>query len=179
MKPLSIGMLAGVALASFAGGALIQTMLVRSGHSPFMVTPWLAVLFFALAVLLLVFGIGVRRLKRRAKTWMTPVVAGRTALLARSSAPICTAFSGALLGVSLASFMRFWAPAMAHAAWSAFGAGLMALLAAIAAVVVERWCIDNGSDQTDSHGSSSTKRRPGAASDAASARQSHNPRAGV
>ncbi len=172
MKPLSIGMLVGVSLAGFAAGSLIQAILVQSGKHPLLITPWLSVLFLLISVFLLFVGFGIRRLKRKDKTWVTPVLAGRTALFARSSAPISALFAGLLLGIAAVSMMRAWAPMMAQSAWSALAAGIMALIAAVCAVVVERWSVDDDTEQDGRRSDDSSQSR-GRASDAASARQSH------
>lgn len=173
MKPLSIWMLIGVAILGLAGGGLTQTVLVGAGAHPVLITPWLSLLFLLVAVFLIAFGVGVRRLKRNAKTWVTPVMAGRTALFARSSAPVCAISAGFLLGVAAVGLMRSWAPAMAQSGWTALIAGAAAAIATVAAIVVERWCVDNGSDGTDSSRRHDSASQRGRASDAASARQSH------
>lgn len=173
MKPLSIWTQVGIGVAGLAVGFLLQGILVQIGAHPILITPWLALLFVLVAVFLIVFGIGVRRMKRKTKTWMTPVMAGRTALFARASAPVCATSAGVLLGIATVGLMRSWAPAMAQSGWSALAAGTMALIAAVSAIVVERWCVDDGSDGTGENQARTRAGRGGHASDIASARQSH------
>ena len=124
----------------------VSAVLVGSGYSPLTFTPWVAALFAAIGVWLLVAGVGVRKLKRREKTWVTPITAGRTAIFARSSAPVTSAFSGFLLGTALVGLARSWAPAMAYSGWLALAGAVAAAFAAVSAVVVERWCIDSTHD---------------------------------
>ncbi|WRS30399.1 DUF3180 family protein [Actinomycetaceae bacterium MB13-C1-2] len=173
MKPLSVWTQVGLGVAGLAAGFLLQEILVQVGAHPLLITPWLALLFLLVAVFLIVFGIGVRRMKRRTKTWMTPVMAGRTALFARASAPVCATSSGVLLGIAAVGLMRSWAPMMAQSGWSALAAGSMALIAAVCAIVVERWCVDDSSDGSDENRTRNSAGRGRRASDVASARQSH------
>lgn len=149
MRPISIPMLALVALASTACGALAQTILIQTGSHPLLITPWLVALFVLLSIWLFAVGLGVRRLKRRERTWVTPVLAGRNALFARAAAPVTSVCAGFLLGVALVAFTRSWAPVMANAAWSALASAAAALVACIVAVVVERWSIDDSADDDD------------------------------
>ncbi len=146
MKPLSAWMVLGVWVTTLGLGALVSAVLVGSGYSPLTFTPWVAALFAAIGVWLLVAGVGVRKLKRREKTWVTPITAGRTAIFARSSAPVTSAFSGFLLGTALVGLARSWAPAMAYSGWLALAGAVAAAFAAVSAVVVERWCIDSTHD---------------------------------
>lgn len=166
MKPLSLWTLALVAALSGALGALISAMLMQSGQSLLVVTPWLSVLFVVVAIWILVLGIGVRRLRRKERTWVSSVGAGRTALFARSSAPVLAGLAGFLLGVAAVGFGRWWAPAVLYSAWFALAAGLTGTLACICAVMVERWCIDDSEDGKD--GSSSDGGSPPS--------RSHHPR---
>ena len=157
-------MVAAVGGAGVAVGVLLTAFAVGLGHSPFVVTPWLAVLFVLIGVWLLVAGRGVKRLKARQKTWITPVGAGRTAIFARSSAPITSAFAGLLLGVAIVAFTRSWAPAMAYAAWMALAGAVGSGFASISAVIVERWCIDedDAGKTVDGHAHGGRQSAPGA-----------------
>ncbi len=147
MKPLSLWLVTGVFVAFVAVGSLVSALAVSSGGNPLFVTPWLAGLFLLVGIWLLLAGRGVRRLKRREKTWVTPIIAGHTAIFARSSAPVIAAFAGFLMGVALVGFSRMWAPAMAFAAWSALASAAGAVFATFCAVVVEHWCIDDSDDE--------------------------------
>ncbi len=155
MKPVSVPLLLGLGVGAAALGAVVSMVLLRTGGSPLIITPFLSAFFVLLGVWLLVAGRAVRHLKAKEDTWISPVGAARTAILARASAQVTAAFAGALFGVSSVGFTRLWASATAMSAWTALAGGLAATFCAIVAVVVERWCVDEG----DSEGGAENKRR--------------------
>ena len=161
MKPLNVPLIGSIAFGALAFGALVSALMVRYGAHPLTITPLIAVLFAIVGVWLLFGGRAVRRLRARQETWVTPVGAARIAVLARATAYVTSGSCGFLAGVALVSFTRMWAPAMAFAAWSALAGALGAAFAAVAAVIVERWCIDSDSTQDGRRGGS--KEAPGAA----------------
>lgn len=141
MKPVSLTHLSVIAVITGVLAALANTVAVGTGHSPALITPYLCVVFLAVALVLWVLGRGVRRLKDHQRTWMTPMLAMRTALLARSAALMGAAAVGVMAGILLTVLPRLQAPAMGS---SALGSGLSlvsSLLMVVVAVVVERWCI--------------------------------------
>lgn len=149
MRPVSIPVVMSVgavgAIISFA----VSFSLVRSGGDPFLVTPLLAAFFVLLAAWLLFSGRAVQKFKRREDTWIGALGATRTAVLARASAYVGALFTGVLLGVAVTGFTRMWAPAMASSAWLALAGAVAALVTTVAAVVVERWCIDDSGGDPD------------------------------
>lgn len=149
MKPLAIWVVATSAAVLVPIGALVSSILVFSGSHPLIITPWISVLFTLIGVLLLWAGRGVKRLKRRESTWVTPIMAARIAIFSRSSAPVIAGFGGFLLGVALVGFTRLWAPIAAASAWTALAGFLAATFGAVSAVVVERWCIDDTDEDED------------------------------
>ncbi len=147
MKPLATWLLTVLAGAGIATGLVLQVSLIRTSHHPLSMTPWLTVMFLLLGLWLLLVGAGIRKLKKRSQTWVTPVLAGRTALLARAVAPLSSFFAGMLAGIAIASFARSWVPFMTAAAWLALAAAVAATFAAVAALLVERWAsLGDGSD---------------------------------
>lgn len=155
MKPVSIPLLAGLGVAAAALAAIFSGMKISSGGNPLIVNPFVTVMFALLGIWLLFSGRAVRRLKAKEETWITPVAAGRTAILARASSYVTSVFAGGLVGVSIVGFTRLWAPAMKMSAWTAFAAGLAALFAAVVAVVVERWCVDEDAEDSSNKGKKS------------------------
>lgn len=156
MKPVSITHLTVIALTACVLAALANAVSVGTGHSPALVSPYLCVVFLAIAVVLWVLGRGVRRLRDHQRTWMTPILAMRTAILARSSSWMGSAAVGVMFGILVTDLPRLQAPAMTS---SAVGSGLSllsALVMSVVAVIVERWCvIDPGDD--DSAGETSER----------------------
>lgn len=131
------------ATIGLASGSLIAALMLRFGHSPLILTPWLALLFLVIGIILLGAGLQVKRLKSGKSTTITALHAARIALFARSSAINGAAFTAFLLGVLLISLTRLWAKAVALAALNAGIAAAGALVMTILAVVVERWCLDD------------------------------------
>lgn len=146
MKPVSVPLLAGLGVGAAVLAAILSEIKVDQAGNPLIVTPFVTVLFALLGIWLLVAGRAVQRLKAKEQTWISPVTAGRTAILARASAYVSSVFSGAMLGVSMVGFTRLGAPAMSMSAWTALAGGLAALFAAIVSVIVERWCVDEDGD---------------------------------
>ena len=152
MKPVSVPLMLGLGLGTAVLGAVVSTVLIQTGGSPIIITPFLPVFFVLLGVWLLVAGRAVRRLKVKEETWINPVGAARTAILARSSAHVTAVFTGALLGISSVGFTRLWASATAMSAWTELAGGLAAAICAVVAVIVERWCIDEGDTDAAAEG---------------------------
>ncbi len=165
MKPLSVWLPGALAAAGLVVGLLAQGALIRVSSHPVSVTPWFSAMFLLLGLWLLVVGLGIRKLKARTHTWVSPVLAGRTALLARAAAPLSSFFAGALAGIAIVSFGRSWAPYMTGAAWSALVAALSAAFAAVVALLVERWAAldgdQDGQDRAQGAGSDRAIGEPG------------------
>lgn len=148
MKPLALWLPGALAAAGLVTGLLVQSALVQVSSQPISVTPWLSVLFLLLGLWLLLVGVGIKKLKAREHTWVSPVLAGRTALLARAAAPLSSFFAGLLAGIAIVSFARAWVPYMSSAAWLALVAAITATFAAVAALLVERWAaLGDGQDE--------------------------------
>ncbi len=161
MRPLNPWIVLGVTLAFFAVGILAAASVVATGKGPLLLTPWIGVLFAVVGVWLLVAGHAVRKLKKREATWISPLQAARVAIFARSSAPVSGAFAGFAAGVAVVGFMRAWAPAMLTSGWTALITFAGATFAAVAAIVAERWCLDDQGD--DREGSTGRRRDMGPA----------------
>ncbi len=152
MEPLKLRFIGAIGVGALAVGALGSALLVRFGSGPLVVTPWTSLLFILIGVWLLIGGRAVKRLKARQDTWVSPVGAARIAMLARASAYVMSGSGGFLAGVALVSATRLWAPAMAQSALASLIGFLTALFACVCAVLVERWCIDEGGEDDGSGG---------------------------
>ena len=149
MRPVSLTHLTAIAVVTGLLAALVNTVAVGSGHSPALITPYLCVVFLGIAVILWVLGRGVRRMRDHQRTWMTPILAMRTAVLARSAALMGSAAVGVMTGILLSVLPRLQAPAMGASALGSSLSLVSSLLMVVVAVVVERWCvIDSGGDDT-------------------------------
>ncbi len=138
-----------VAIAFFIVGTLTAAAIVSSGWGPLVLTPWLAPLFLLVGVGLLLGGRAVKKLKNRQHTKITPLQAARVAIFARSSGPVSGSFAGFAAGVALVGFLRVWAPAMATSGWLALLVAVSASFAAVSALISERWCRDDQSEDED------------------------------
>ncbi len=156
MTPQSIGQL-GLAAASAASvSALISAIVVGTGRSPVIVTPYLALVLLVLALALLWAGWAVRRMRAHKRTWMTPIAAMRTAVAARAGALVGAVCLGLLVGVAVVGLFRLEASSMASSAMSAGLSALAALALTAVGVLVERWCLLGPDDDQDDDG----RRRP-------------------
>lgn len=152
MKPLNLKLVAALGAGALALGALGAAVSVRYGSNPLLITPWISLLFVIIGVWLLIGGRAVKRLKARKDTWVSAAGAAKIAVLARSSAYVTSGSAGFLGGVALVSATRLWAPAMAQSAITGLFGALTALFACVCAVIVERWCITDSSDDEGGRG---------------------------
>lgn len=154
MRPVSLAHLSTIAVVTGLLAALLNTVAVGTGHSPALITPYLCVVFLGIAVILWVLGRGVRRMRDHQRTWMTPILAMRTAILARSAALMGSAVVGAMAGFLVSVLPRLQAPAMGSSALGSSLSLASSLLMTVVAVVVERWCvIDSGGDDSSADAS--------------------------
>lgn len=160
MTPQSIGQLGLIAAVCAGASALVSAVLVGTGRSPVIVTPYLAVVLLTLAAVLLWAGVAVRRMRAHRRTWMTPLLAMRTAVAARAASLAGSVCLGLLAGVAAIGALRLEASAMASSAGSAGLGALASLVLVIVGVIVERWCLIRPDDQ-DRDGAAGTRRAPG------------------
>jgi Preprotein translocase subunit Sec62 len=144
MTPVSWPFVVAVAVVALLCGFFVSGGLVITGHSPLIITPWMGVLFLVIAVVLFAGGIGVKHLKSGRRTNTTALQAARVAAFARSCLLCGAGFSGFLAGVAGIGLFRLWASAMQQSAIYGGIAFLGAIIMTIVAVIVERWCIDDG-----------------------------------
>lgn len=152
MKPLSLLPLAVYGLLGLVVTAAFSAVMLTLGFPPFFVSPLGGIASVVLALLLLIAGNGVRRLREGKPTRMTPIWAFRIALLARASAGVNATIVGCWSGLAVSLLPWIEASGARSAALWALFAALCALIWATVGVIVERWCqID--SDDTDAAGS--------------------------
>ncbi|WP_312350111.1 DUF3180 family protein [Actinomyces sp.] len=140
MRPLSVLHLVVAAVLSAALAALGSLVSVGLGHGPALVTPYLAIVHAVLALLLFAAGRAVLRMREHRRTWMTPILALRTAVAARAAAWVGALSVGVLGGIAAVGSTRLEAAAMSSSATGAGISALASVVLTVTAVVVERWC---------------------------------------
>ena len=118
---------------------LVQFGLARAGQSPLVPTYSIAIALAAIAVVLIVFGVRLKRSIADEKRMVDPFHAVRVLVSARAGGIVGGLFSGfggglllSLLGRTVAAPAAIWLPMAALC-----GAGL---ILAICAVITEHWC---------------------------------------
>ena len=121
-------------------------------------TPWGAVVALVIAVVVLVAGLAVRRLRAHESTWMTPTGAATTAVAAQASAIVGALIGGVYAGELATALLAPPSPAMSSLAWSAGACLVSCLLWCGVGVLVEHWCAIDADDDDDhgGHGSESS-----------------------
>ena len=121
-------------------------------------TPWGAVVALVIAVVVLVAGLAVRRLRAHESTWMTPTGAATTAVAAQASAIVGALIGGVYAGELATALLTPPSPAMSSLAWSAGACLVSCHLWCGVGVLVEHWCAIDADDDDDhgGHGSESS-----------------------
>ena len=111
-----------------------------------------------IAVVVLVAGLAVRRLRAHESTWMTPTGAATTAVAAQASAIVGALIGGVYAGELATALLAPPSPAMSSLAWSAGACLVSCLLWCGVGVLVEHWCAIDADDDDDhgGHGSESS-----------------------
>ncbi|MDO5671318.1 MAG: DUF3180 family protein [Actinomycetaceae bacterium] len=138
-----VGLYVGVAAVVLAAVVLV----IRFGWIPPLVLSGSAVLLLVVAAVLLFFGLAVRKLKRRQRTWITLIGAARTAAAALACTHASAILGGYFTGHLLASLLHMQATYMAAQAWAAavdlVGCGVLLGVA----LLVEHWCAIDEDDE--------------------------------
>lgn len=142
LAPLVAGAVALVA------ALIIQFGLARSGRSPFVPTYSAALALCAIGIVILVFGLRLKRLIADKKRIVDPFHAVRVLVAARAGALVGGLFGGfgaglalSLLGRSVPAATAIWLPMIAVCAAGIF--------LAVCGVLAERWCrVPPGDDET-------------------------------
>lgn len=153
LQPTSKKSLAIWAGAVFIVAYIAVEMVIVTGGTPVIIHPINALVFVATAILLVIFGNAVRKLKAREHTWMTYAQAGYVVIFSQA----CLYFSAIMIGFMssqvLVGLLRHDSSSML---WLAIGAGLCllgAIILAAAGFIVESWCIVDDDDKDDFSGS--------------------------
>ena len=139
MRELSILNLTLVAVASAAVGAVFTYAVRLRAGSYLLITPFMAILFVSVAVMLWYWGRKVGAYKEN-RSYLDVSSAVNVAYLAYSAA-----WTGAICGGGLAGSILPMLPTLEsafaqEAAWRAGITALAALVMTVVAVIVERWC---------------------------------------
>ena len=128
-----------VAGAGLVAALLVQWGLARNGHSPLVPQYSVAIALAAIAVVLIVFGLRIKRDVASPKRVVDPFQAVRVLVAARAGALVGGVFGGFGAGLVLSLLGRSVpAPAATWLPMAAVGAAGLVLL--VCAVIVERWC---------------------------------------
>lgn len=134
--------------------ATLDLLLRHRGWLP-LLTPWAVLVAVGVGVVVLLAGLGVRRLRAHERTWMTPLGAAVTAAAAQASALVGAVTAGAYAGELGVALLAPRSPAMSDLAWSAGGCLLACLAWCAAGLLVEHWCAIDMSDDDDDPASGS------------------------
>lgn len=128
----------------------LDLILRHRGWVP-LLTAWTALVALGVSVVVLIAGLGVRRLRAHERTWMTPLGAAVTAAAAQASALVGAGTAGAYAGELGVALVAPRSPAMSELAWSATGCLAACLVWCGVGLLVEHWCaIDMSDDDDDS-----------------------------
>lgn len=123
-------------------------LLRRQGWVPEL-APWGGVVALVIAVVVLVAGLAVRRLRAHEPTWMTPTGAATTASAAQASAVVGSLVGGAYAGQLAVVLTNAAAPALTQLGWTAAGCFLACAVWVAIGLLVEHWCAIDMSDDDD------------------------------
>ena len=149
------GVLACFATSAVVSWVALDLVLRHRGWVPAL-TPWGAAVALAVALVVLVAGHAVRRMREHRPTWMTPTGAATTAAAAQASAIVGAIVAGVYAAELAVALIAPASPAMDTLGWTAGGCLIASLAWCVAGVVVEHWCAIDMSDDDDEDGSSSS-----------------------
>ncbi|MCD4557669.1 DUF3180 family protein [Schaalia sp. lx-100] len=153
MKPVKVSLLALIVAVATVCGAVVVLGVIRLGGSPFQPTFFLAIFFAVLSGLLLYLGFHIRRLRARKPTWMRPIAAARSAALARATTYVSCSTAGVFFGMAAIMLARMDSDYMRYCGIVALVVGISALVCAVCAGIVERWCVVDTDDDSEASAS--------------------------
>nr|WP_247595227.1 DUF3180 family protein [Actinomyces procaprae] len=146
-------------LACFVGPGVLawaaSDLMLRHRGWVASLTPWGAVVAAAIAAIVLIAGLAVRRLREHEPTWMTPTGAATTAAAAQASARVGAVVGGVYAGGLLVALLNLDSPAMTSLARSAGACLTACALWTAIGLLVEHWCAIGEDDDDDLHPGSS------------------------
>lgn len=157
MKPVSVAHLIVIAVVSAVCGAVVNSLLIQRGLSPLLVSYFLAILYLLISALLSYYGVLVRRWRARKSDRIDALTAARVAVTARSCAYVGSGSVGIFVGILLPCLARIDAPAMQMCVTRSLVAAVAALVLTVIALIVERWCVVDMSDDDDSNASQASR----------------------
>ena len=114
-------------------------------------TTWGAAVAMVIAVIVLIAGLAVRRLRAHEPTWITPTGAATTAVAAQASVIVGAFIGGIYAGELATALLSPPSPDMTALAWSAGACLASCLLWCGIGLLVEHWCAIDFDDDDD-HG---------------------------
>lgn len=127
---------------------VLDLVLRHRGWTPIL-TAWTSVLALLLGGVVLTYGLAVRRLRSRQRTWITPAGAAVTAAAAQASSVVGSLLSGAYTGQLVLALAGRGSPLMVSAAWTAGTCLLACAVWTGIGLLVEHWCAIDLTDDDD------------------------------
>ncbi|WP_172191558.1 DUF3180 family protein [Actinomyces faecalis] len=146
------GVLACFVTSVVVSWVVVDLVLRHRGWVPAL-TPWGAAVALTVALVVLVAGQAVRRLRAHRPTWMTPTGAAVTAAAAQASALVGAVVGGVYGGELAVALVAPASPAMDSLGLTAAGCLVASLVWCACGLVVEHWCAIDMSDDDDEDGS--------------------------
>lgn len=140
--------LACFAVPGLAVWAILDLVRRHRGWIP-PLTIWGAGVAVVIALVVLVAGLAVRRLRAHERTWMTPTGAATAAVAAQASVLVGTAMGGIYAAELVIALTASPSPAASALAWRAGGCLAACLAWAAVGLLVESWCAIDASDDDD------------------------------
>ena len=138
-----------IAVIAAAASAVISNLMIKHGLAPLELSPVKAIVMLAIAVGIVIWGLGVKRMREGKETSMTPLRAVRVAAFSQS----CALFGAAVFGwrlVQLGVAVSLWDSPVGHPGTaSAIIGALAAVILTGAGKTVEGWCVIDDSDDKD------------------------------
>lgn len=147
MRPLRKLILLVLGAIALLAGYFLSDLAVKMGGTPLQFSPILTVLIFCGAVVLVIFGQAVKRLRDGKPSWIQLAKAPLVALVAQASAVWSALFLGYLLSQLILAYQLRHAEMAGSFAGNTIALALVNLLLLVVALLVESWCIvDDGED---------------------------------
>ena len=138
-----------VAVAAAAASGVITFVMLRFGVTPVEILPIKSIIVVLIAIGLLLWGYGVKRMKEGKETSMTPLRAVRVAAFSQS----CALFGAAVFGwriVKLGAAVSLWDSPVGYPGTASAIVGILAAVLLVGAgKTVEGWCVIDDSDDKD------------------------------
>lgn len=163
MKPTRWFTLFAIMAAAILFAFLIDRTVAAFGAIPFQVNWFFPALPLIIALVVIIAGRAVKALRSREETWITPLGAARVAIFSQAASRVGAGLTGFAAGHALYAWMSGNVPLWREQLWQSAAAALGWLVLTVCAVMVERWCTIESSDDDDDDGTSTGPTGPAGA----------------